>query len=90
MFAAVSPTFAALPGQLEELIPFGVRVGYGGPSRHPAAGMSVADLANIHQLGLGVVPPREIIVDPSPQLVKQMAGDADRAMRELAEETDTV
>lgn len=90
MFAAVSPQFAALPGQLEERIPFGVRVGYGGPSRHPKAGMSVADLANIHQLGLGVVPAREIIVDPSPALVTAMAGDADRAVRQLSQDTNTV
>lgn len=35
LFAALTPTFQNRPGQFEQDIPFGIRVGYGGPGRHP-------------------------------------------------------
>lgn len=35
LYNALSPLFSGKPGQYQEDIPFGIRVGYGGPARHP-------------------------------------------------------
>lgn len=86
LFNVVSPSFTGAPGQLQKKIPFGVRVGYGGPSRHPKARATVADIASFHQVGAGVLPKREIIVPPDTATLQQMAADMDRALKKLAGE----
>lgn len=87
MFVALDPVFQGKPGQLEKSIPFGIRVGYGGPSRHPKAPMTVADLARMHDQGLGAVPERKIIVEPDDRTLSSMAGDMERALKRLADDT---
>lgn len=66
MFQAFAPELARKPGRVTQDVPFGVRVGFGGGMRYPhsTAKMSIAQLAMIHQLGLGNVPVRKIIVPP--------------------------
>ncbi len=83
MFAALNPTFNGAPGALERNIPFGIEVGYGGPGGHGKDHISVSDLAEIHDKGLGRVPKRQIIVEPSPQVVAAMTGDMKRALDKL-------
>lgn len=81
LFGALSPTFTGKPGQLQEDIPFGVRVGYGGPHRYPSGGRAtIADIAAFHQEGNSRLPKREIIVTPSERVLDQMAADMDRAI----------
>lgn len=87
LFNALTPVFSAKPGQLQKDIPFGVRVGYGGASRHPTAKASVHDLAVFHQTGAGVLQKREIIVQPDSRTVSLMAEDMDRAIGRMATRT---
>jgi hypothetical protein len=83
---AVDPTFSGKPGQLQQDIPFGIRVGYGGPGRHPKGKATIADIAAFHQEGAGHLPARKIIVAPSPasDVVNQMAEDMNRALKAIA------
>lgn len=73
------------PGGIQEDLPFGVRVGYGGPHKHPEAPMSIADLAATHDQGLGRMPRRQIIVSPDHGTIVSMANDMDRALKKLAD-----
>ena len=88
LFAALAPQFHGQPGALREDIPFGVRVGYGGPSRYQGPGgksvASIADIASFHQAGGGRLPKREIIVDPPSDTINQMAACMENAIRKLA------
>lgn len=88
LFAALTPAFARKPGQLQEDIPFGVRVGYGGPHKHPGNLASIADIAHFHQIGAGNLPVRKIIVPPDDQLKPNMAQDMQAALIKLAKTTD--
>jgi hypothetical protein len=83
---ALTPEFKGVLGQFQEGIPFGVRVGYGGPARHPKAEMTVADLARFHQTGGGHLPARQIIVPPDDRTIQLMAGDMERAIGKLAKD----
>ena len=87
LLTALTPVFIGIAGQLEERIPFGVRVGYGGPGRHPEGQATIFDIATFHQEGKGHNPRREIIVDPPRNVTDAMAGDMDRALRRLIRET---
>jgi hypothetical protein len=84
---ALDMKFSQLPGQLNESIPFGIRVGFGGPGREARGGRAtVADIAGFHQVGAGHNKVRKIIV-PLPDSVKQdMAGYMQSALREIATE----
>jgi hypothetical protein len=82
LLGALNPEFVSSPGALQEGIPFGVRVGYGGPGRYPS-GASIADIARFHQLGEGYNPKREIIVKPDAATISRMADDMQRAMIKL-------
>ncbi len=84
LFSALDLQFTQKPGQLQQDIPFGVRVGYGGPARHPKGGATVADIANFHQTGAGRLPVRKIIVDPDEHTITLMAGDMERALERTA------
>lgn len=83
LFAALDPTFTKRPGQLEKNIPFGVRVGYGGPARHPKGKATIADIASFHQTGGPHLPQREIIVQPDTRTLNAMAEDMARAFRKF-------
>ena len=71
------------PGNLYKLIKRGIRVGFGGPSRHPEGKMSIADIAKAHQNGEGNLPKRPILHKPDANLVRQMLGDLSRAVNKL-------
>ena len=90
MFAALNPEFTGKPGAIQEKIPFGVRVGFGGPGRYSKRGKvgkaTIADIASFHQRGAGHLPKREIIVEPSQKVVDLMAEDMRRALKRLAED----
>lgn len=81
LFAAINPTFSGQPGALQEDIPFGVRVGYGGEARYPGASPAIADIAAFHQAGGRHLPKREIIVDPPITVTEAMAQDAERIIK---------
>lgn len=83
LFHALDPVFAGQPGALEEMIPGGIRVGFGGNKRYADGGAAtVADIATFHdQGGKGNRPPqRRILVDPSEALTKRMASLVEAAM----------
>lgn len=87
MFTALAPTATAKPGSITEDIPFGIRVGYGGPMKHPGGNATIADIASFHQLGKGFLPARKTIVPPDASTLTAMSGDMDVAMSELKRET---
>lgn len=75
------------PGALQERIPGGLRVGYGGGAAHPSGRGTIAAIAQFHQEGGAHLPQRAIIVEP-PQAVQDDMGrllsDAlDRQWREV-------
>jgi len=73
MFASLNPVFSGKPGAIEERIPFGVRVGFGGPARHPTGSATVSDIAGFHNEGVpGRLPKRQIIVPPDSATVARM------------------
>lgn len=88
LFAALTPAFTKKPGQLQEDIPFGVRVGFGGPAKHPKCNATISDIARFHQMGVGKLPVREIVVPPDDQLKARMAQDMEAALAKLAKMTD--
>ena len=85
LFQALAPTFTSSPGALELGIPFGIRVGYGGPATHPGSKLSVADIAAIHDQGLGHVPQRQIIVPPPDTVLSAMAKDMKLGLKRQAD-----
>jgi hypothetical protein len=84
LFGGLNPQVVA-PGSIEQEIPWGVRVGYGGPERHPEGAATIADIARFHQTGAGRLPKREIIVEPPSKLRAQMAKDLERALARMAD-----
>lgn len=86
LFAALSPIFRKNPGQYQKRIPGGIRVGYGTTAKHPSGKISVAKLAKIHNDGLGRVPKRVIMVQPSQQVKTAMVGDMRRAIARILNE----
>lgn len=85
MFQSFAPELARKPGRVTEDVPFGVRVGFGGGMRYPhstAKGLTIAQLAMIHQVGAGNVPARKIIVPPDAATRKKMRDVMDVAMKE--------
>lgn len=87
LIGAFEPEFQAKPGQLNDDIPFGVRVGAGGKGQpHPEAkGITIHELFEIHHFGRGNVPAREIIVPPSEATIQGMRGDMQRAIKKLTD-----
>lgn len=87
LFRAVDPVFRGQGGALQQDLPLGIRVGFGGPARHPKGRATIADIARFHNAGEGHLPQRQIIVAP-PQVVRNaMAGDMQRALKKLADGT---
>ena len=63
-------------------------MGFGGPGQKKSrkggsTGKTVAEIAAIHQEGLGSNPVRKILIDPSPILMKKMAGDMERGIKKM-------
>lgn len=86
LFNALTPEFTGKPGALEERIPYGIRVGYGGPGRYTkkyGGTATIADIASFHQVGAGYLPKREIIVPPSDHVLGLMAEDMNRAIAKM-------
>lgn len=84
LFSALSPTFSNKPGQYEQDIPFGVRVGYGGPAKHPHGRAAIADIASFHQTGAGPLPARPIVVRPDEVTIARMRDVMQDRINELA------
>jgi len=82
------------PGQLTQSIPFGVRVGYGGPARHPRGRATIADIASFHQEGIPVGKggaqrrKREIIVEPDSAAIEDMTEYMLRALDRLGKSVE--
>lgn len=91
LFNALSPAFSGKPGQLQEDIEFGVRVGYGGPMRYEKgkAPATIADIARFHQTGAGRLPIRKILVDPPASCLAGMVADMERAIERVKKDTDS-
>ena len=83
MLGGFDPEFTSKPGQVEETIPFGIRVGVGGKGNHPG-GISMGELYRIHHFGEGVVPSRTLIVEPDEATIKAMRNDMQRALKEAS------
>jgi len=65
----------------------GVRVGFGGPGRHPVAKRPVAMLAEAHHSGLGHLPERPIITEPDTRTLDGMGNDVERRWRTITRRT---
>jgi len=81
LFAALAPTWSAPPGSINELIDGGVRVGFGGSASHPEGFATIAQIASYHQVGGGRLPRREIIVQPTSNVIDAFASDLERALK---------
>lgn len=81
MFSALDVRFTSKPGAIEKMVRNGIKVGFGGPAKHPKASMTVAKLAVIHQEGKGNVPQRKIIVGPDRRTKQGMASDVVRGWK---------
>jgi len=84
LFEALETPWTSKPGALQEDISFGIRVGYGGPARHPGGKASIADIAGFHDTGAGNLPRRQIIDVPDARTLVAMANDTERALGEMA------
>lgn len=71
------------PGNLFKFITGGVRVGFGGPSRHPGGKATIRDIAVFHQKGKGHLPKRQILHEPDSNLVRAMMLDLKRAVKKI-------
>lgn len=82
LVGALTPRFIGAPGQLEENIPFGIRVGYG-RDPHPGANgaVTIQKLAGWHQTGAGNLPERPIIVEPNDRTIQLMAREMEDGIR---------
>ncbi len=90
LFGALQVIFQNKPGAIQRRIPFGVRVGYGGPQRHGKGKATVADIASFHQRGAGRLPERKIIVDPDIRTISRMQRDMGRGVKRLEKATNIV
>ncbi len=91
LFNALEPQVIGKPGAISKMIPFGIRVGYGGPGKHKARKSkkpkaTIAEIAEFHQEGGGRLPQRKIIVNPIPSVVEDMAGDMELALRRMTKQ----
>lgn len=86
LYNALSPVFTGKPGAIEERIPYGIKVGYGGPAHYTnkyGGVATIADIASFHQTGSGYLPKREIIVKPDEHTLDLMAEDMNRAIMKM-------
>jgi len=73
-----------MPGNLSERLrtPAGIRVGFS-TDAHNGDGLTIRQLAVIHDQGLGNVPQRTILVRPDAKTVRGMMSDSERATQRL-------
>ena len=72
------------PGNLKQRIANGIRVGFGGPSKHSEGGKAtIADIARFHDGGLGNNPQRLILAVPDEPTRSGMKRDVERAVKKL-------
>lgn len=88
LFNVVGANFVGAPGAMRQDIDYGVRVGFGGPGRHPRGRASVADIATFHQFGLGRNPRREILVAPQQRTLDTMARAMENGLAEAVQQSD--
>lgn len=86
LFAALQPTLDTSTAAIEEIVQRGIRVGYGGPHRHPKGKATIADIAAFHDTGAGRLPKRQIIVDPDAATQRGMATDLENAIDAISGE----
>ena len=89
MFNALT---VGMPGNRLQLIrrrAGGVRVGFGGPAKHPnARKATIREIAAAHDTGKGRLPKREILVEPDGGTVATMRQDVIRAITKLGRESE--
>jgi hypothetical protein len=86
LYAVLTPAFLSLPGQLEERVSNGIRVGFGGASKHSEDGTAtIADIAYFHHTGAGQLPVRTILIEPEGALLDSMTADMEKALIEVIE-----
>ena len=90
MFKALAPAFSNRPGQFEKGVINGIRVGFGGPARHPDGPATIADIATFHHEGAGHLPTRRVIDDIDTQTQAEMTLDMNNACVKLAAKTNTL
>jgi phage tail sheath protein FI len=88
LFMALTPRFVAAPGQLQEDVPYGIEVGFGGPARYPKGAATIADVATFHQFGNPRLPARQILVDVPPEVAEQMTADMEAAIHQVLQGTE--
>jgi hypothetical protein len=72
LLTALDPVFQSAPGAVEEAIPYGIEIGYGGPAPHPGGHTTIADIAAFHDQGTGKLPQRKILADPDQSTTDKM------------------
>ena len=90
MIKALTPTFSQAPGQLEKPLVGGIRVGFGGPAKHPSGRATIADIASFHHEGTAILPARRILEDIDGPTQAGMKRDMEAACIKLAKKTGVV
>ena len=75
------------PGNLFRGIRSGIRVGFGGPAKHPGGKTTIKDIAVAHDEGRGV-PKREILVKPDTKTNNQMQGRVKVGIQALGKKSE--
>ena len=79
LMKSLSPVFRNLPGQYQRLVGKSIEVGIRG-GKHPKAKITVGELAEIHQLGLGVRV-RKIVVQPDAATRSLLVADLKKTIK---------
>lgn len=74
-------------GNLFMYIKPGVRVGFGGPVKHPDGKTTIADIAVFHNVGGGRLPRRQILHIPNSDLLAKMRNDLRRGVDRIGMRT---
>ena len=82
MFLALAPVLNTSGGAMQTGFPGGIKLGFEGGT-HPGKGVTVAQLALIHNNGSSKLPKRQIIVEPDDNLQTLMVADLERGIKKL-------
>jgi hypothetical protein len=80
LFNALDPQFSPGKGAIQQDVPFGLTVGFGGPAKHPQGRATIADVAGFHQTGTPKMPKRQILVEPDTRTTQLMGQDMQRGI----------
>ncbi len=71
LFSVLDLRFTGKPGAIQQDIPFGIKVGFGGPARYKKgkSRATIADIAEFHHTGAGNLPERKIMPAKLPESV---------------------